>query len=476
MLQPSATDNAHCQKPVDILELNRIRRYLLIDSHTWDRRLCLLDSFSKSKTSASKLNPRHPELANQINIKEWKVELNDNDINFRENPEESLSKHLTLSKPPEEVDLCTMECNSNSLVEMDWSIESVEGYADHASLNLVSCQYYGEDDETLTTSEICIESSSLERLPSAASALSDQIDSLWSGNREADTVGYSGLMDNLLLRKVISPLRVNSFDSALRSRDRFPGGLSSSSLHLTSVRSFDASGNFPDMNISQRSSGSKRLNFLPSDPVFISSAYHMVGKGARLLLPQIGRDDIVFVLYDDEPSSIISYAISSRDHDDFIFSDHQSNEEAAGRSPQFHSVQETRMLQGNSTIDPKATHFRISFEDESSIPKDKVKFSVTCYFAKQFAALRKKCCPNETTFLRSLSRCKRWNPQGGKSNANFAKSLDERFIIKQVTKTELDSFEVFAPQYFKYMTESISTGSPTCLAKVLGIYQVRNTI
>lgn len=52
------------------------------------------------------------------------------------------------------------------------------------------------------------------------------------------------------------------------------------------------------------------------------------------------------------------------------------------------------------------------------------------------------------------------------------KTLDDRFIIKQVTKTELESFIKFAPGYFKYLSESIVTGSPTCLAKILGIYQV----
>lgn len=74
--------------------------------------------------------------------------------------------------------------------------------------------------------------------------------------------------------------------------------------------------------------------------------------------------------------------------------------------------------------------------------------------------------------VHSLSRCERWNAQGGKSNVYFAKSLDERFIVKQVTKTELESFEEFAPEYFKYMKASVDSKSPTCLAKVLGIFQV----
>ncbi|XP_020269930.1 putative 1-phosphatidylinositol-3-phosphate 5-kinase FAB1C isoform X2 [Asparagus officinalis] len=448
-LQPSPMDDSSPSlETIDILELNRLRRFLLIDSHMWDRRLCLLDSFSKSKTSTSKLNPL-----------EWRTEPIDIDENFKKFSEGSISKPRNLSKLQEELDLCLLECHSNNSVETDWSIESVEGYNGPA-YSFVSDHYCRGDDDMQTTNENCPEITSLQRLPSAASTLSDKIDSLWSGNPDSDAIGSITLLDNPLYRKAISPLRVNSFDSALRSQDRIRRG-PSASLHLTSVRSFDASGDFASTNISQRSPRSKRVNFLPGDaPVFISSIYNMVGEGARLLLPQTGRDDLVIVLYDNEPTTIISYAISSQDHADFLTSDHQVSHESSAR-PSISQFQSD-----------EATHFRISFDDDSSIPNDRVKFSVTCYFAKQFAALRKKCCPNEADFLRSLSRCKRWNARGGKSNVYFAKSLDERFIIKQVTKTELDSFEVFAAEYFKYMTESINSGSPTCLAKVLGIYQV----
>nr|BAD36309.1 putative phosphatidylinositol 3,5-kinase [Oryza sativa Japonica Group] len=50
--------------------------------------------------------------------------------------------------------------------------------------------------------------------------------------------------------------------------------------------------------------------------------------------------------------------------------------------------------------------------------------------------------------------------------------MDERFIIKQVTKTELDSFIGFAPHYFRHLAESLTSRSPTCLAKIMGLYQV----
>ncbi|KAG0494355.1 hypothetical protein HPP92_005349 [Vanilla planifolia] len=83
------------------------------------------------------------------------------------------------------------------------------------------------------------------------------------------------------------------------------------------------------------------------------------------------------------------------------------------------------------------------------------------------------CCPSERAYISSLSRCRNWDAQGGKSKAFFAKSMDERFIIKQIKKAELDSFLKFSGDYFEHITDSLSSGSQTCLAKILGIYQVK---
>ncbi|KQJ94785.1 putative 1-phosphatidylinositol-3-phosphate 5-kinase FAB1D [Brachypodium distachyon] len=101
------------------------------------------------------------------------------------------------------------------------------------------------------------------------------------------------------------------------------------------------------------------------------------------------------------------------------------------------------------------------------------KYSVTSIYSNQFYLLRKKCCPSELAYITSLSRCKKWDAQGGKSKALFAKTLDDRFIIKQIKKTEFESFITFAPDYFKHAYHSLDTGSQTCLAKILGIYQVK---
>ncbi|KAK3122502.1 hypothetical protein QOZ80_8AG0614490 [Eleusine coracana subsp. coracana] len=105
----------------------------------------------------------------------------------------------------------------------------------------------------------------------------------------------------------------------------------------------------------------------------------------------------------------------------------------------------------------------------------KGKYSVTSVCANQFYALRKKCCPSELAYIASLSRCKKWDAQGGKSKAFFAKTMDDRFIIKQIKKTEFESFIKFASEYFKHVSHSLDTGSQTCLAKILGIYQVKQS-
>lgn len=105
-------------------------------------------------------------------------------------------------------------------------------------------------------------------------------------------------------------------------------------------------------------------------------------------------------------------------------------------------------------------------------PLAKGKYTVVCLYANEFRDLRKYCHLSEDDFIASLGRCRNWDAKGGKSKSIFAKTLDNRFIIKEIKKTEFDSFEKFAPDYFNYMKLSFESGNQTCLAKVLGLYQV----
>lgn len=98
---------------------------------------------------------------------------------------------------------------------------------------------------------------------------------------------------------------------------------------------------------------------------------------------------------------------------------------------------------------------------------------MTAYFAPQFSELRKRSCEGgEPAFVASLSRCRPWQAQGGKSRSYFAKTADDRFIVKQLSAPEKKSFLALGPSYFKYLFEGFRKKQPTCLAKIFGVYTV----
>ena len=66
----------------------------------------------------------------------------------------------------------------------------------------------------------------------------------------------------------------------------------------------------------------------------------------------------------------------------------------------------------------------------------------------------------------------KWVVQGGKSGAAFSKSLDGRFIVKVISRVELQMFLEFAPAYFEYMAKAFYNNIPTALCKILGVYTV----
>lgn len=106
----------------------------------------------------------------------------------------------------------------------------------------------------------------------------------------------------------------------------------------------------------------------------------------------------------------------------------------------------------------------------------KTRFQMKAYYAPQFSALRQLCVEGgEKSFLTSIGRCKPWSAQGGKSNVFFAKTLDERYIVKQMNRAERQSFLEMAPEYLLFFSKAFQANSSdprTCLAKILGAYQV----
>ncbi|XP_055606156.1 putative 1-phosphatidylinositol 3-phosphate 5-kinase isoform X3 [Uranotaenia lowii] len=122
-------------------------------------------------------------------------------------------------------------------------------------------------------------------------------------------------------------------------------------------------------------------------------------------------------------------------------------------------------------------------------------FSCKIYFAKEFSKLRSllitdpltgdlkkrqycKCnrvhCDNAITrkFARSLLRSFPWDARGGKSGSKFSKTIDDRFILKEMSRTDVTIFENFAPYLFDYIHDCLKYNQPTLLAKIFGIFKV----
>jgi len=496
LLLPVIRDS-YLQASIDILELNRLRRGLILDAYLWDRRLCYIDSLLVTNGHVSKTNPA-TEILLDIRLKEWKTDLLQVDTNIGKPTCLQLpGSPKKLSGSPGKSLLSREGCLNEDEYNMagkKFQIDIVDcPVDDREDLDKVFSKFNRENERPST--KAAIDTKPVERLPSLASIFSDNIDLAWTGSRDLqydlsqgftniDGNGSFSLLENRSYKN--APVRIHSFDSTLASRKRERTGLAPTSLHLSSFRSAESFGGLtsitkdPMPNIrracSQRSPGAieKLSVILTRAPTYISSVSHMVDDGARLLLPQIGNEDVVVAVYDDEPTSIVAYAMTSQEYVQLVTRKLNSvlSFSHLPNATEFSHGLEGSLPSQEDSLEYKETHFKFSFDDETPLPADKAKFSVICYFEKHFAALRKKCCPKDIDYIRSLSRCKRWSAQGGKSNVYFARTLDERFIIKQVTKTELDSFVEFAPQYFKYLMESLTSGSPTCLAKIVGLYQV----
>ena len=490
LLLPVIMGSAHSFKSnIDILELNRIRRSLLLDAHTWDCRLCDIDSL-EANGHISRTDPFNQEKTQGIN--EGRSDSLQIVRKHGGTYEEPCPQHS--SESPRKSLLSTeghVNDKQSVMVETDLPVGLVDGVSGGAGgLDLIFNKF--DTCEGRCLSKYPSKTEPVERLPSLASILADKIDMAWSGFGELDcnlphdlTKANENRSLNLLANpsyeKATAPVRIHSFDTVMRLHQREQTGVIPASLHsaLKSVDSFrDLTSLVKDpmtnmrrafSQISPRTRGNLNTVLIRA-PKYITSASHMVNDGARLLLPNISCGGSVFVtVYDDEPTSAVSYAMTSQEYADHVT--HKMNINTSFSDFTSSNGLHRSLSSHEDLSNSKGTHFRLSFDDDAS-PTDSTKFSVTCYFAKQFAALRKKCCPSDIDYIRSISRCKRWSAQGGKSNVYFAKTMDERFIIKQVTKTELDSFVDFAPHYFRHLTESLTSRSPTCLAKIVGLYQV----
>mmetsp|Transcript_722 Transcript_722/g.1253 ORF Transcript_722/g.1253 Transcript_722/m.1253 type:complete len:583 (+) Transcript_722:1-1749(+) len=277
-----------------------------------------------------------------------------------------------------------------------------------------------------------------------------------------------------------------------------------------------------------------------------------LARGRPRLDPGI-RGDVVLV-FEDQPSTIIAYSLSSKDyHDQFKqFLDYNEeggsdrarggstttrpsissemgggmggvDEGRAGMDGESPRINRTKSLEGvnfpgkqgqgqgvddNPAPTPMSaaeerkelerrmmlrgkTHIKHHFRDVDDKGQTLCKYVCTTYWATQFQAVRKVFLSNgekrqasggegdeyrhlddDASYVKSLATSFFWAANGGKSGASFAKTADGRFVVKCISRTELQMFLDCAPAYFEYLSKAFFHGLPTVLCKIVGVYQI----
>jgi len=177
--------------------------------------------------------------------------------------------------------------------------------------------------------------------------------------------------------------------------------------------------------------------------------------------------DCDIIVREDEPSSIIAFALDSQDYKTML-QDLQSRSnndcDVMDISGHDHSDElQTDVM--HSLLRKTGTHLKYQFQEGPA------KMLCKVFFAEQFDAVRRKCGVADR-IVESLSRCLKWDSKGGKTKSVFLKTLDDRFILKSLSPIETQSFLKFAPNYFQIMSEAFFHELPSVIAKMLGFYQI----
>ncbi|KAK5683767.1 Mitochondrial distribution and morphology protein 12, partial [Elasticomyces elasticus] len=173
--------------------------------------------------------------------------------------------------------------------------------------------------------------------------------------------------------------------------------------------------------------------------------------------------DCDIIVREDEPSSLVAFALDSRDYKEKLSSIQHHHED---EEPGFGLDSESRIENSleKALLRNTGTHLKYEFQEGQA------KMLCKVFYAEQFDALRQKCGIADRV-VESLSRCAKWDSKGGKTKSIFLKTLDNRFILKSLAPIETQAFLKFAPGYFQIMSEALFHELPSAIAKMFGFYQ-----
>uniref|UniRef100_A0A669QB07 1-phosphatidylinositol 3-phosphate 5-kinase n=1 Tax=Phasianus colchicus TaxID=9054 RepID=A0A669QB07_PHACC len=127
-------------------------------------------------------------------------------------------------------------------------------------------------------------------------------------------------------------------------------------------------------------------------------------------------------------------------------------------------------------------HVELQFSDANA------KFYCRIYYAGEFHKMREVILgSSEEDFIRSLSHSMPWQARGGKSGAAFYVTEDDRFILKQMPRLEVQSFLDFAPHYFTYITNAVQQkvfkkqkeyllGDMSCIKNMFKVFDLKGSL
>ncbi|XP_029462249.1 1-phosphatidylinositol 3-phosphate 5-kinase isoform X2 [Rhinatrema bivittatum] len=209
------------------------------------------------------------------------------------------------------------------------------------------------------------------------------------------------------------------------------------------------------------------------------------------------HERVPIAVCEKEPSSIIAFALSCKEYRNALdelskaslknsteegpspnsLLDNRPKTSSPVRVPEINPAQTSRTAEAELQNDTDGgdkqkkqltnPHVELQFSDANA------KFYCRIYYAGEFHLMREVILgSSEEDFIRSLAHCVPWQARGGKSGAAFYATEDDRFILKQMPRLEVQSFLDFAPHYFTYITSAVQMKRPTALAKILGVYRI----
>ena len=179
--------------------------------------------------------------------------------------------------------------------------------------------------------------------------------------------------------------------------------------------------------------------------------------------------DCDIIVREDEPSSIIAFALDSEDYKSKLWDiqEHTGGyyDEKTGEIDIEGPTEDNQTVVMHSLLRKTGTHLKYQFQEGPA------KMLCKIFYAEQFDAVRRRCGVSDR-IVESLSRCMKWDSQGGKTKSLFLKTLDDRFVLKSLSPIETQAFLKFAPNYFQIMSEAFFHELPSVIAKMLGFYQI----